>query len=100
MSALRVLIVADDPLARAGLAVLLADLPDLSIAGRVAGDDLGAELDAHRPDVVLWDMGWKPEIALAHLAEAPKSLPVVALVNDEPDARAAWAAGAPARPGP
>ena len=35
---LRVLIVADDPLARAGLATLLADRPGFTIAGQGAGD--------------------------------------------------------------
>jgi two-component system, NarL family, nitrate/nitrite response regulator NarL len=94
MSAVRVLIVADDPLARAGLATLLADLPDLQIAGRVSGaDDLAAALETHQPDVLLWDMGWKPEAGLARLAERPAALPVVALLNDEEDALQAWRAG-------
>jgi two-component system, NarL family, nitrate/nitrite response regulator NarL len=95
VSAVRVLIVADDPLARAGMATLLADLPELLLAGRISGaDDLAVAIETHRPDALLWDMGWKPETALARLAEGPKSVPIVALLDDEADAGQAWAAGA------
>lgn len=95
MSAVRVLIVADDPLVRAGLATLLADLPDLFIAGRISGaDDLASAIQTYQADALLWDMGWKPEAALARLAEGPKDLPVIALVDDEADAVEAWRGGA------
>ncbi len=95
MTAVRVLIVADDPLARAGLATLLADLPDLLIAGRVSGvDDLASAVETHRPDVLLYDMGWKPEAALARLADAPKTVPILALLDDEADAVQAARTGA------
>ena len=61
MSDIRVLIVADDPLARAGLAALLADQPGCSVLGQVAEDtDLPAALDVYRPEVVVWDLGWEP----------------------------------------
>jgi two-component system, NarL family, nitrate/nitrite response regulator NarL len=95
MTPVRVLIVADDPLARAGLATLLAEMPDLVIAGRISGaDDLGAGLETHRPDVILWDMGWKPEVALGRLAAATTDTPVVTLLDSEQDANAAWSLGA------
>lgn len=95
MTPVRVLIVADDRLARAGLATLLAEMPDLAIAGRVSGaDDLRAALETHRPDVILWDMGWKPETALGRLASAATDTPVVALLDSEQDAGAAWGLGA------
>lgn len=95
MSRVRVLIVAGDPLARAGLAALLAESPDLLVAGRVSGaGDLAAALQAHQPDVVLWEVGWKPEVALVQVAEAPKAAPVVVLVSDAADASGAWQAGA------
>lgn len=95
MSPIRVLIVADDPLARAGLATLLADVPGLFITGRVSGaEDLRAALATYQPDILLWDAGWQPESALAHMAEAPQGISVVALVGDEAVALQAWAAGA------
>jgi len=51
---LRVLIVADDPLARAGLAALLADQPACTVVGQVPGEaGPPAALDVYRPDLVL-----------------------------------------------
>jgi DNA-binding NarL/FixJ family response regulator len=95
MSATRVLVVAEDPLARAGLAALLSAEEMLVVVGRVApGEDLAAAAEALEADVVAWDMGWQGEIALARLAEAALRAPVVALVSEPEDARAALAAGA------
>ncbi len=93
---LRVLIVAQDPLARAGLATLLAERPGLGIAGQVAEDsDLKAALEVFRPDVVVWDLGWGPATALERLADLGElGAPVVALLPDETYAGEAWAAGA------
>ncbi len=94
-SPLRVLIVADDWLTRAGLAALLAHEPECAIIGQVAGeDDLPAALEAYRPDVVLWDLGWEPEPALKRLADLNDVLPpTVALLSDEGDAPGAYTAG-------
>jgi len=96
MPDLRILIVADDPLARAGLAVLLAGQPGLVVAGRVSGDEgLSAAIAAHRADVLLWDLGWDPARAFERQPDwADLTAPVVALLPDEADPRAAWAAGA------
>jgi DNA-binding NarL/FixJ family response regulator len=108
---LNVLIIADDPLARAGLATLLADQPDISIAGRVAIEaDLLAQLDIYHPDIVVFDLGWDPNLALAarpgsettspqssleSLAELRETnLPLEALLPDETFAAEAWTAGA------
>lgn len=54
----RVLIVAHDPLARAGLAALLASAPGCAVVGQTAPDELAGALDVYRPDVLLWDSGW------------------------------------------
>lgn len=93
---LRVLIVGPDPLARAGLAALLADSPHCIVVGQVAGDaGLVDGLDASAPDVVVWDLGGNPTPELEHLGElAGIGLPIVALVPDETVAVDALAAGA------
>ena len=94
MSAVRILVVADDPLARAGLAVLLADQEGVKVVGRIGGtDDLAAALSVHRPDVVLWDMGWDAETALARLAESRIATPIAVLAAGEEDALAGWRTG-------
>src|SRR4030042_1726858 len=98
MSDLRVLIVADDPLARAGLAALLSAQPGCVVVGQAAeGDDLSSTLDVYRPQVVAWDLGWERAPAarverLATLAEA--GVPLVALLPDESQAVEAYMAGA------
>jgi len=99
VSALRVLIVADDPLARAGLAAALASEPDVEVVGRLQpSDDIAADASALRPDVVLLDLGWEGEPseagldALTTLIDIGTS--VVALVAGEAQAREAWLAGA------
>jgi two-component system, NarL family, nitrate/nitrite response regulator NarL len=105
---LRVLIVADDPLARAGLAAMLTGVPDCRVVGQSRGDgDMATALEVYRPDVVLWDMGWEPLsaaasapgsddrwLALAHLMEVRDAgHAVVALLADDAQVTALWAAG-------
>lgn len=99
MSDLRVLVVSRDPLARAGLTALLGQQQephDSIVVGQVNGDeDLEPGLEAYRPDVVLWDLGWDPAAALERLAElTPDGPPVLALLADSSQAAATWAAGA------
>lgn len=89
MPDLRVLVVADNLLTRAGLAALLAAQPGLDVIGQTAaGEALADDLDVYRPDAVVWDLGWDAQAALGQLGalvnDAP---PVVALLPD--DARAA-----------
>jgi DNA-binding NarL/FixJ family response regulator len=93
---LRILIVADDSLARTGLATLLADQPGCAVTGQVSGEtDLETALEVFGPDVVVWDLGWDPESALERLAGLGEAgLPVVALLSDEAYASDAHAAGA------
>ncbi len=100
---LRVVIIADDPLARAGLAALLASEPGCQVIGQTPADaDLAATLDVYRPDAVLWDLGWDPQrvtaaggkSALDRLAELERpELALVALAPDPTHALAVWAAG-------
>jgi len=54
---IRVLIVDDDPLVRAGLSMMLAGTGDIDIVGEAAdGSEVAAAVDAHAPDVVLMDI--------------------------------------------
>ena len=95
MPELRVLVIADDPLARAGLAAVLADQPELVVCGRASSlDDLRAAIELYRPDVLLWDAGWHTAPSLARLADLEARAPVAILLPDEADARQAWTAGA------
>jgi DNA-binding NarL/FixJ family response regulator len=100
---LRVLIVADDPLARAGLAAMLADQPGCTVVGQVAESaDLLASLDVYRPEVVVWDLGWDAASASSSLEETLERLSdlgdagasVVALIPDAAYAVEAQTAGA------
>jgi len=93
---LRVLIIADDPLVRAGLAGLVAGEAGCQVVGRAAStDDLPAAVEIYRPDVVLWDLGWNPGPALEKVVEAaPVMAALVLLLPDEADAAGAWSAGA------
>ncbi|MEU5780424.1 response regulator transcription factor [Micromonospora lupini] len=53
----RVLIVDDDALVRAGLSMILGGLPDLLVVGEAAdGGEVPAAIDAYAPDVVLMDI--------------------------------------------
>ncbi len=92
----RILIVAIDPLARAGLATLLSDQPGCYVVGQVdQGDDKPASLELYRPDVLVWDLGWDAGQALQRMAELPGgSPPVAALLPEATYAAEAWTAGA------
>ena len=105
MTPLRVLVVADDPLARGGLAALLAGKSDCVVTGQIAASaDILSDVEVYRPDVVLWDVGWEsvPSVspaqhsvsvshleALAVLQEA--EYPVVMLLPDRNLVLDAWA---------
>ena len=78
---LRVLVVAEDLLARAGLASLLADQNGIKVVGQTDGLRLDDELDVYQPDVLVWDAG-TAGVAGGPLA-VQDGLPTVALVADE-----------------
>ena len=92
----RVLIIADDVLARAGLTTLLSGRPGCEVVGQIAGSEvISATLDFHRPDVVIWDMGWEPGQSQQQLTDLPESHPpVVALLSDDSHVAQARVAGA------
>jgi len=96
MADLRILVIADDPLARAGLATLLVEQPGCAVIGRASGgDDLPAMVGIYRPDALVWDMGWHPDAAIEHLSELVESaLPVAVLLPNESRVFEIWSAGA------
>jgi len=93
---LRVLVAADDALARAGLAALLRGEPPCQVVGTVALDaSLPDALAAYRPRVIAADLGADPVRAADVLALLDESdPPVLALAPASADAATAWAAGA------
>jgi DNA-binding NarL/FixJ family response regulator len=95
MDSVRVLVVADDPLARAGLAALLSEQPECIVTGQVSGDaGLVAALDVYLPDVLVWDLGWDPSPALERLVDLDDAqYPIVALLPDDAPTLDAWIAG-------
>lgn len=89
MSDVKVLIVAENPLARMGLAALLANQTELSITGQTtASNNLLAEMEVYCPDVIAWDWGW------GSAPDLPINVPVVALLKEASQAGEAWNAGA------
>jgi len=84
MADVRTLIVAEDPLARAGLAAMLQNEDGISVIGQISPDV--TLLDAFSHDVALFDMGWELDDALDPLAESALielDLPVVVLLPDD-----------------
>ncbi len=92
---LRLLIVADDLLARTGLATLLTEQSDYTVAGQTNSAELIASLSVYAPNIVLWDMGWEPTAALERLADLENpGMPVVVLLPGKEYAADARLAGA------
>lgn len=89
-------IVANDPLARAGLATLLAAEPAADIVAQLSLTDWLADLQADewadlRLDGVIWDVGWAMPATLPEAEPFP--LPVVALLADEAAVPHLWSLG-------
>ena len=96
MEVLRVLIVADDPLVRTGLATTLEGRPGYLVAGQVGEEaDVASAIELHQPDVLLWDTGWDSPLSDDRLAGLTNlRVPAVLLVSGDAVAEEAWAAGA------
>ncbi len=92
MSEFQVGLVADDPLARVGLAAQLAELPGCVLQLQTSSGRIGALLDDTAvPDLIVWDVGWEPPAELPDWAEW--GLPVIALLANEEDVATVWATG-------
>ncbi|MFQ3568531.1 MAG: response regulator transcription factor [Aggregatilineales bacterium] len=78
----RVLVIAANPLARAGLAGLLSDQAGVLVLGQAAGDaDLIEVVEVYRPDVLIWDMGFDSQSALDAASALGGTPPVLALFS-------------------
>lgn len=83
---IRVLILANDPLARAGLSGLLEDRAECTVVAALAARELTERmLEVYQPDVILWDAGWENGVTdqrsdVAWLSE--DSPPIIALLSD------------------
>lgn len=77
----RVLIVANNPLARAGLAALLEQESDFQIVGQIDPDQLD-DVDIYHPDVLVWDVGNRELSAIDY--------PIIALLSETTQASTAW----------
>jgi DNA-binding NarL/FixJ family response regulator len=93
---LRVLIVADDQLSRAGLTAMLAQQSQVEVVGQATGDDdIDSLLEVYLPHVLVWDLGWNPVGSLASLSQLTEAAPpVLALLADDSLTAQAHAAGA------
>ncbi|MGB1251026.1 MAG: LuxR C-terminal-related transcriptional regulator [Candidatus Promineifilaceae bacterium] len=93
MNALRTLLIAPDPLARAALAMLLAQDDSCDVVGRSDGlGDWSELIDLYAPDVILCDIGWQSSLVLPGVREL--GVPIVALVGDEDASQIVWRQGA------
>jgi DNA-binding NarL/FixJ family response regulator len=101
MTAIRLLLVDDDPLVRAGLSLMMGGAEDIEIVGEAAdGGEVEALVDRTRPDVVLMDIrmpavdGLTATERLRGRSEAPQVVVLTTFHADEQVLRALRAGAA------
>ncbi len=91
----RILVVANDSLARAGLATLLSNQPGCIVTGQIDGEgNLAEAIQLYRPDAIIWDLGIDVARAIEHADFRSLGVPVVALLPDQTGVSDVWSAGA------
>ena len=88
---IRIVVVDDHPVVRAGLRALLEMEDDLTVVGEAGSeDDAVAEVERERPDLVLMDLRLDHEgsgaVAIQRLRAAGLTMPVLVLTNHDTDA--------------
>jgi two-component system nitrate/nitrite response regulator NarL len=83
---LRLVVIADNPLTRAGLVAILEGQPACSIVGQVDSSRLD-QLELYQPDVLVWDLDWGQQFQ-------ETAYPAAVLVPDEAYATSTRSAGA------
>ncbi len=93
MPDLRILVIAEEALARAGLAALLTAESGLRVVGQLGAVSI-SDLELYDPDLIVFDLGWDVEHSVEILRElAETELPLLALVPDDEHASIVWASG-------
>jgi two-component system nitrate/nitrite response regulator NarL len=65
---MRLVIIAADPLARAGLTAMLSAQTEYDIVGQLdPAEDIAATVPVYAPDALVFDLGWDIPPAIAHL---------------------------------
>jgi DNA-binding NarL/FixJ family response regulator len=79
---MKLLVIAEGVLARAGLAALLTDVSDAEVAGQIAPlDGLADEIDLYEPDAVVFDLGYDAARWLSSVSAL--TVPALLLLPDE-----------------
>lgn len=82
----RVLVIADNLLARLGMSTLLDSIEEVVVVGQIAGDDedsLADTFDIYNPDIIVYDLGYDPLALLKRLQIIAESdIPVLTLLPD------------------
>jgi two-component system, NarL family, nitrate/nitrite response regulator NarL len=87
------MVVGRDSLTRAGLIALISRSSDFLVSGQSeGGDELAADVELYKPDVVVWDVS---DSILRNGGAPDLAVPVVAIVGDADSAAVAWREGAP-----
>jgi len=92
MAPIKILVVAEDPLVRGGLAKIIGNRDGLVVAGVLSGGQVqSGDAEVYQPDIFLWDLGWEPGGSIERLRELPDSpTPIILLIPDGLNLAGIW----------